>query len=81
MYVIIFSGTVEDIEEVGPEIQKLREFEASIPPPRDINQTVPHDAQMPSSTTPIQKPDDEGHVILLPSCHIQHLEPNNGGSQ
>ena len=34
-----FTGTIEDIEEVLSEIKKLREFEAEIPPPKDITES------------------------------------------
>ncbi len=31
-----FAGTIDDIEEIASEMKKLREFEANIPPPKDI---------------------------------------------
>ena len=67
---------MDDIEEIGPEIQKLREFEASIPPPRDINEPLPRQTHVHSSTTRVQERNEEDHVILLPACQVQHLEPN-----
>ena len=34
-----FTGTIEDIEEIPSEMKKLREFEAKIPPPKDITES------------------------------------------